>query len=34
MSITLGIFLCILLLTLGITYWAARRASSTRLTAG
>ena len=29
MSITLGIFLCILLLTLGITYWAARRTRTT-----
>ena len=42
MSITLGIFLCILFLTLGITYWAARRtrtanefyAADSRLTAG
>jgi cation/acetate symporter len=29
MNITLGIFLCILLLTLGITYWAARRTRTT-----
>jgi cation/acetate symporter len=29
MSITLGIFLCILLITLGITYWAARRTRTT-----
>ena len=29
MSITLGIFLCILFLTLGITYWAARRTRTT-----
>jgi cation/acetate symporter len=29
MSITLGIFLCILLLMLGITYWAARRTRTT-----
>src|SRR6266478_6553943 len=29
MSITLGIFLCILFITLGITYWAARRTRTT-----
>src|SRR5258708_18416917 len=29
MSITLGIFLCILFLTLAITYWAARRTRTT-----
>ena len=29
MSITLGIFLCILFMTLGITYWAARRTRTT-----
>jgi len=29
MSITLGIFMVILLITLGITYWAAKRTATT-----
>ena len=31
MSITLGIFIVILLITLGITYWAAKRTSTTAI---
>ena len=34
MSITLGIFLVILFVTLGITYWAAKRTSTPTILCG